>query len=146
MLALQISVLSFPHQLVVIVFVTVSLKCCYPYLICIHCCNDPDTLCIAVILEWKVGRRKGATRSLKIRATCLHWKRNWNFKHRYTPCVKITVIKYLSVDAKFKIAQLWQHWNAYYDTLMLYIEIRVLAAFWNLKTWEFVHELKTSYK
>jgi hypothetical protein len=57
------------------------------YLIGIHGSDHPYTLCIAVILEWKVGRCKGATWSLKIRATCLHWKRNWNFKHRYIPCV-----------------------------------------------------------
>lgn len=61
------------------------------------------------------------------------------------PC-KITVIKYLSMDVKFKIAQLWLHWNGYYGTLMFYIEIRVLVAFWNLKTLEFVYELKASYK
>lgn len=50
------------------------------------------------------------------------------------------------MDVKFKIAQLWLHWNGYYDTLMLYIEMRVLAAFGNLKTVEFVYELKASYK
>lgn len=50
------------------------------------------------------------------------------------------------MDVKFKIAQLWLHWNGYYDALMFYIEIRMLVAFWNLKTVEFVYELKAIYK
>lgn len=135
-----------PHHIFIIVFMTMVFKGSYPYLIGIHCSDHPYTLCIAVVLEWKVGRCKGATWSLKIRATCLHWKRNWNFNHGYVPLCNITAIKHLSMDDKLQIAHIWLLWNGYYDTLMLYIEIRVLVIFYNLKTQWFEHKYKSSYK